>query len=170
MPSAFDLINEFLETRSEQVFRLIYRELTPQLYRMALRLSGDEAEAQDAVQETWLRAVSQLDTFKGKSQFKSWLVGILINCCREKFRQQRDVSDIDDVIEIRSVETKIDSIDLENALNKMPYGYKEVLLLHDLEGYKHHEIGEMLGIAEGTSKSQLFNARKAMRKLLLEKV
>ena len=64
------------------------------------------------------------------------------------------------------VETSIDMIDLEKALSKLPTGYREILLLHDLEGYKHHEIAELLGIKDGTSKSQLFNARRMMRKFL----
>jgi len=168
MSSELDLIRRFREKRDEASFRLIYREVTPAVYRYVLRFLGSDEEAADVVQETWMRAITNLNAFGGRSSFKTWLTGISINCCREIMKKKSRWEDIpeEEADYYQKVETPIDMIDLEKALSKLPTGYREILLLHDLEGYKHHEIAELLGIKDGTSKSQLFNARRMMRKFL----
>jgi len=170
MPSELDLVRHFLEHRDEESFRHLYREVTPGVYRYALRFLGSEEEAADIVQESWIRAIKSLANYKGQSSFKTWLIGISINCCREVLRKSDRWTDLpeDEVGYFSPVENRIETIDLENALSRLSAGYREILLLHDLEGYKHHEIAELLGIKEGTSKSQLFNARRLMRKFLQE--
>ncbi len=170
MPSELDLVRQFLEKGDEQSFRQLYQDITPAVYRYALRFLGSKDDAEDVIQETWIRAVKNLSTYSEKSSFKTWLTGISINCCRELLRKRSRWEDFpqEESRFFDPTETPINVIDLENALDKLSSGYKEILLLHDLEGYKHHEIGEMLGISEGTSKSQLFNARRTMRKYLQE--
>jgi len=165
------MVNEFLLTKNESHFRQLYRLYTLPLYRLALQLSGGSSStAEDIIQETWLRAVNQLHGFRWQSTLKTWLSGIAINCCREYNRKENTSNTTIEELEnlICNVEQKIENkIDIQRALSVLPHGYREILVLHDVEGYKHKEIGELLGISEGTSKSQLFNARKAMKKLLM---
>lgn len=165
------LINNFLTTRSESAFSQLYQQKTPALYQMALRLTAQNNEAEELVQKTWVVAIEKLQNFKGTSTLKTWLIGILINLFREHMRQEQRLKKTDDqsVLDAKSVEMSVsDSIDLENAILQLSPGYKEILLLHDVEGFTHKEIGAMLDISDGTSKSQLFQARKILKKYLNE--
>jgi RNA polymerase sigma-70 factor (ECF subfamily) len=132
-------------------------------------LGGAEAESEDVVQETWIRAADRLSGFRWESQFATWLTGISVNLCRDRLRRdarRQELQPLDGVeLHVRAGRHE-DRIDLERAIALLPAGYREVLILHDVEGFTHGEIGERLGIAEGTSKSQLFFARRAMRSLL----
>lgn len=128
---------------------------------------GQRSVAEDIVQETWVVAIQTLDRFAAKASFKTWLTGILINKFREYQRKNRDTVSLAVLVQ-RPTTTKSQNlnIDLKNAILQLPDGYREVLTLHDIEGFKHKEIAQLLNIKEGTSKSQLFQARKAMRQLL----
>ncbi len=160
------LIRSFLLTRSEYVFRQLYRTYAEDIYRMIFFLTNRNKQAsEDIIQETWLRAIEKLADFKYRSSFKTWLCGIAINCCREHNRKNKfyipsfeEESDTRHLLEIK--------MDVIKALSFLPEGYREILILHDLEGMKHREISVLLGITEGTSKSQLFNARRSIKKLL----
>jgi RNA polymerase sigma-70 factor (ECF subfamily) len=165
-----DLARSLLQDGDEASFRELYRRHTPRLYQFVLRLMGGaEAEAEDVVQETWIRAAERLDGFRWESQFPTWLTGIGLNLCRDRLRRETRRHELQPVdgfeVQVR-VGRHEERIDLERAIARLPAGYREVLLLHDVEGFTHNEIGERLGIAEGTSKSQLFFARRAMRSLL----
>lgn len=162
------LVKGFLFSRSELLFRQLYRKHTLAVYRLALQLTNKDIQGtEDIIQEAWIRAVERLHQFRWESSFKTWLSGIAINCCREYLRKKKSsILPYDDMEKELTVTHSHDKIDLQNALAMLPIGYREVLLLHDMEGYKHEEIGQLLGISEGTSKSQLFHARKAIRKLL----
>lgn len=164
-----EVVRKFLKSKSEALFRVLYRTHTPSLYRFALRLSnGHVASAEDLTQETWERAIARLHSFNAQSTLRSWLTGILLNCSREHSKKlQHDVLSEEHAELLASSAQNIDqNLDLKKALAVLPDGYRTVLILHDFEGYKHHEIGSMLGINEGTSKSQLFNARKVIRNLI----
>ena len=157
------------ESGDEAAFRALYRRHTPALYRLALRLGGgDESWAEELVQRAWIRAVEGLGGFAWRSAFRTWLSGIALNCAREQWRALRSSPE---------VEWKADSapapagdpalrVDLERAIARLPHGYRQVFVLHDVEGFTHEEIGGMLGIEPGTSKSQLFQARRHLRGLL----
>lgn len=159
-----------LEDGDEQAFRELYRRHTPRLYQLVLRLlGGAEAEAEDVVQESWIRAVESLRQFRWESQFPTWLTGIGLNLCRDRMRRSARRAELiaaEPAVRAATPARTEERIDLERALGQLPAGYREVLILHDVEGLTHNEIGSRLGIAEGTSKSQLFFARKAMRRLL----
>lgn len=164
-----EIIRQFLKSRSEALFRMLYRSHTPYLYRVALRLcDGNVEAAEDLTQETWERAVAKLHGFKLQSALRSWLIGILVNCSRERSarRNHEELTEAQTELLMSSAQNIEQTLDLRTALSKLPVGYRSVLVLHDFEGYKHHEIGTMLGITEGTSKSQLFNARNVIRKLI----
>jgi RNA polymerase sigma-70 factor (ECF subfamily) len=165
------LVASFLASRSEKAFLKLYRRYTPVMYQFSLRLLGGKtAEAEEVVQEVWVRAVQRLHSFKWQSSFKTWLNLFVINCCHERRRSLKKISESDMVTGEpaagQAPGKEWERVDLEQAISRLPEGYRQVLILHDLEGYKHSEIAEFLGIAAGTSKSQLFQARKAMRDYL----
>lgn len=158
------------DTLDEQGFRTLYREHSPALYRFALRLTGgSEADASELVQETWVRAVRKLDTFEGRSSFRTWLHGIASRCASEEARRQRrhPLGAGVDALEAKGSAVEA-TLDLERAVASLPVGFRAVLVLYDVEGYRHREIAEMLGISRGTSKSQLSRARARVRALLGE--
>ncbi len=171
MSNEISLIRRFLKTRSEKDFLPLYDLCNDSLYRMSLYLSRKDIDlAYDWLQETWSTGLMKLSDFKGQSELKTWLTGILINISRNHYRKIKPDVALDEVSlkGFDDSQLHFSRMDLEFALMSIPNGYREVLLLHDLEGYTHEEIGGLLGIASGTSKSQLSRARKAMRKVIKE--
>jgi RNA polymerase sigma-70 factor (ECF subfamily) len=165
------LVTRVLEQGDELAFRRLYRRHTPYLYQFALRLlGGNESDAEDVIQETWIRAVEGLTTFRWEAELRTWLGGIALNLCRGVFRRRsRTWLDGDDAIQRMAIAVQPQTelrIDMERALARLPDGYRTVLVLHDLEGYRHDEIAGALGTTTGTSKSQLHRARRAVRRLL----
>jgi len=164
-----DHLTAFQECRDEDTFRGLYRCLTPRLYRVALGwFGGREAEAEDAVQEAWLRAVAGWRVFRGESSVSTWMTGIVLRCCRERSRREalwkESQTPAGPTVPPFDVPLRID---LLRALWALAPGYREVVLLHDLEGLTHAEIAELLGIDEGTSKSQLSRARRSLREWIV---
>lgn len=161
------LVSNFLSCRDESSFRVLYQRHTPTLYQLALRLAGwNVHEAEEIVQDTWLRAVEALAEFRWESSIRTWLSGILINRAREFYRTRKKEQHtiIADELAAEVVATEdFERIDLEQAIAALPNGYRQVLVLHDIEGYTHEEIGRLLEIEAGTSKSQLSHARRAVR-------
>ena len=164
-----DLADLVLRRGDEEAFRVLYRRHTPAVYQFVLRLTGgNEPETEDVLQEAWLRAARGLGEFRWQSAFRSWLTGIALNRVREMARKKkRSLVEVEGEWEIPDpVPDPGHRIDVERALELLPPGFRTVLVLHDVEGFTHREIGEQLGITDGTSKSQLHGARKAMRRLL----
>jgi len=157
--------------RDEGAFRALYRRHTPAVHQFALRLlGGDEHEAEDVVQETWIRAVERLGDFRWEASLRSWLSGIALNLCRALFRR-RDRGWVTLQMEhVPLVDPRPDvgMMDLETAIAGLPDGYRTVLVLHDVEGFTHEEIGLELEISPNTSKSQLSRARSAVRAALAD--
>jgi RNA polymerase sigma-70 factor (ECF subfamily) len=164
------LVDAIIAEGDETAFRELYRRHTPRLNQLLLRmLGGIEQDVEDVVQETWVRAVEGASRFQWKSSFPSWLTGIGINRARELLRRRsrRPLFDLSEQSEPRAPVVPVgERIDLERALALLPDGYRTVLVLHDVEGFRHEEIAAQLGIAAGTSKSQLFHARRYVRALL----
>lgn len=165
-----DLAEAVLRYGEEAAFRELYRRHTPRLLGFVGRLlGGTDAEAEDVAQETWIRACRALGRFRWESSFSTWLMGIGLNIVRDSLRRSARVSllDIDDIPDPPGpMWIPEDRIDLERSIALLPDGYRMVLVLHDVEGMKHREIAEKLDLSEGTTKSQLFNARKMLRALL----
>jgi RNA polymerase sigma factor (sigma-70 family) len=168
------LVERVLARGDERAFRQLYRRHTPSLYGFVLRvLGGRETEAEDVVQETWIRAVEGLAGFRWDASLRTWLCGIALNLCRGIFRRRDrdwirapDMDAVTDAVEDAPARSPEAVIDLERALARLPDGYRTVLVLHDLEGYRHDEIATALGTSTGTSKSQLHRARRAVRRML----
>lgn len=163
-----DLLRRVRDDRDESAFRALYREHTPRLARFVHRLLGavDGTDVEEAVQETWVRAVERLDAFDGRSSLMTWLHGIALNVTRERHRRRsREVGVTWCYGTTRPTDIE-QGIDLERALALLPEKRRLVLVLHDLEGFRHREIAQRLGISVGTSKSQLHDARRQMARLL----
>ena len=147
---------------SEAAFAVLYDRHTPRLLQTAWRLlGGSEHDAEDAVQETWIRGLRALPSWSGESPLGAWLRGIVVHVAIDSLRRSRSLW-----LErgAESVEADLPlRVDLESAITALPPGYRAVLVLHDIEGFTHEEIGARLGITAGTSKGQLFKARRAVR-------
>ncbi|HKZ31769.1 MAG TPA: sigma-70 family RNA polymerase sigma factor [Vicinamibacteria bacterium] len=169
-PADDELVRAFVASRAEEPFRLLFRRHTPALLRLGQRLlGGDAAAAEDAVQEAWIRAVTRLPEFRFESMLRTWLCGFVVNRCREVLRSRGATAPVTAELVSEPTAAPADTaraLDLERAVLGLADGYRAVFVLHDLVGYTHHEIAERLEIQEGTSKSQLFLARRALRQRL----
>jgi RNA polymerase sigma-70 factor (ECF subfamily) len=165
-----ELVEVMLSSGDESAFRELYHRHTPRLFQVVLRiLGGSEHDAEDVVQETWMRATQRVSKFRWEAKLGTWLTAIGINLCRENLRKNGRFPTVELEPEIEpglQLSPSGEWIDLERAIEVLPDGYRAILVLHDLEGYTHEEIGKLLEIAEGTSKSQLSRARRTLRALL----
>jgi RNA polymerase sigma-70 factor (ECF subfamily) len=162
------LVDAYLARRDDDSFLALYRAHTPALYRTAWRMGGvPAAEVEDVVQETWLRAARGLDQFRFQSALRTWLTGVLIHCLQESRRRHIPAGDSRDPGEPEARRTTPHlQIDLERAVASLPSGMRDVFVLHDVEGLTHEEVAAVLEITAGTSKSQLFDARRKLREAL----
>jgi RNA polymerase sigma-70 factor (ECF subfamily) len=161
-------------------FEELYRLHAGRLYSVALRLVGNPADAEDLLQEIFLAAHRKLDTFRGESALGTWLYRLATNLCLDHLRSRsgrsRQVTDaldddagLPDPSSATLAEQTVTKMDLERALARLPEGCRAAFVLHDVEGLEHREVAEVLGVAEGTSKSQVHKARMKLRALLAEK-
>lgn len=157
-------------------FEEIYRLHSGRLYAVAYRMLGHAEDAEDMLQEIFLLAFRKLGSFKGDSSLGTWLYRLGMNACLDRLRSKARRNDqqtewLDDDLPPARATTAagggfVHRLDLERALRALPTGCRAAFLLHDVEGFEHREIAAMLGIAEGTSKSQVHKARMRLRGLL----
>jgi RNA polymerase sigma-70 factor (ECF subfamily) len=170
MTSDRDLAELVLKDGDERAFRELYRRHTPRLYLLVLRLLGHSVmDAEDVVQDTWVRAVKELAGFRWEAALSTWLTAIGCNVARDRLRKlkrQEEKELLPPSVAPWASFQPGEQVDLEQAIRRLPEGYRTVLVMHDLEGFTHEEIGTALGIAPGTSKSQLFGARRSLRAML----
>jgi RNA polymerase sigma-70 factor (ECF subfamily) len=154
-------------------FERLYRGHIARIHSLARRMLGvGDDEADEAAQDVFVRAWEKLGTFRGEAAFGTWLHRLAINVIlgrreRRGIQRQRYLEDngvLETVAGRRSAPET--SMDIEAAIARLPDGARQIFVLHDVEGYRHEEIGEMLGLAAGTSKSQLHRARMALRQHL----
>ena len=155
-------------------FEALYRAHAGRVYALCLRLTADATQAEERTQDAFVRAWERLATFRGESAFSSWLYRLTVNEVllgrrAERRREQRVVT-TDDPAALerpRGADPAAGrALDLERAVAALPPGAREVFVLHDVEGYRHQEIAALAGIAVGTSKAQLFRARRLLREAL----
>jgi RNA polymerase sigma-70 factor (ECF subfamily) len=167
-----------------EVFEYLYRLHSRRVYAVCLRMVGNTAEAEDLTQETFLLLLRKIHTFRGESAFSTWLHRLAVNLVLMRLRKKSPpivsieaASDPDDEIASPSIdigapdlllEGSIDRINLERCLKRLPAGYRAIFVLHDIQGYQHNEIAEIMGRSVGVSKSQLHKARARLRELLHE--
>ena len=147
---------------------------------------GNTAEAEDLTQEAFLQLFRKIATFRGESAFSTWLHRLAVNVVLMKLRKKsgketslEQVTEPDEesgtprrdfgTIDLR-LSGSLDRVNLQRAVDQLPPGYKAAFILHDVQGYEHNEIAEMLGCSIGNSKSQLHKARMRLRDLLQEAV
>ena len=155
-------------------FEALYREHSPRLYALARRMTGSPHESEDLLQEIFLQVHRKLDSFRGDAALGTWVYRLALHHCLDfvRSRQSRMSAITDGFAEdgwnepVALHDTPIARLDLERAVQQLPDGYRAAFVLHDIEGLDHKQIGEMLGISEGTSRSQVFKARMKLRGLL----
>ena len=155
----------------------LYRRHGARLYNLAYRMLGQAADAEDLLQETFLQVFRRIETFKGDAAFSTWLYRMAMNLCLDRLRSkagktERQTTSIEDVREWRlagrgALDGSVKRIDLERAIALLPDACRAAFLLHDVEGFEHQEVGRMLGVSDGTSKSQVHKARLRIRAFLL---
>ncbi len=158
-------------------FEELYRTHAGRLHSLAFRMVGNAADAEDLLQEIFLSAHRKLESFRGESTLGTWLYRLAVNLCLDYLRSRAGrASHLTDPLDDelgrpepggRSLADRtVSKMDLERALAQLPVGCRTAFVLHDVEGLEHKEIGEVMGIAEGTSKSQVHKARLRLRSLL----
>jgi RNA polymerase sigma-70 factor (ECF subfamily) len=158
-------------------FEDVYKAHAGRLYGVALRMVGNPTDAEDMLQEIFLAAHRKLETFRGESALGTWLYRLAVNLCLDYLRSRTgraiqvtdpldDEHGLSDVGSRGLAERTVTKMDLERALAQLPEGCRMAFVLHDVEGLEHREVAEIMGIAEGTSKSQVHKARLRLRTLL----
>jgi RNA polymerase sigma-70 factor, ECF subfamily len=168
----------------EQAFAKLYHLHKKHVYSVCLRMTRHEADAEDMTQEAFLQAFRNVKSFRGDSAFPTWLHRIAVNTVLMKMRSRKSqpFMSLDDPVSTESASLKrevgradpslsriADRIVLGRAIEDLPKGYRHIFNLHEVEGYQHREIAQLLQCSVGTSKSQLYKAKMKMRHLLLTK-
>jgi RNA polymerase sigma-70 factor, ECF subfamily len=160
------------DPRAERAF---YDRHVDKVYRMAYRLTGDATQAQDCTQETFVRAFDRLAQYRGDAALATWICSICVSVSLNRVRSTKTrhgrEAGYEEALTF-AVTQRESEPDLKQrmraAIDALPDGYRTVFLMHDLEGYTHEEIGRVLDIESGTSKAQLFRARRKLRVALAE--
>jgi len=161
-------------------FEALYHLHKRRVYSFCLRMTANTAAAEDLTQEAFLQLFRKIGTFRGESAFSTWLHRMAVNVVLMQFRKKGlAIVPLEETLDSEEESAKkepgaddlrlagsIDRLQLENAIEELPPGYKRIFLLHDVEGYEHNEIAEMVGCSIGNSKSQLHKARMRLRSLL----
>ena len=154
-----------------RAFEALYRTHLPRVHSLVRRMTAGR-DADELTQDVFVRLWQKLGTFRGDSSFSTWLHRLAVNVVIERFRTDQTrrsrLHDGEDIFEMlpAPAQTRDIGMDFEAALERLPDGAREIFVLHDVEGYKHHEIATMLEISAGTSKAQLHRARMMLRKHL----
>lgn len=160
-------------------FERIFRSYNRRVYGLCLRMVRNQTDAEDLTQEAFLQLFRKIHTFRGESVFSTWLYRVSANVVLMRLRKKGlmeiplDNSD-EEEDSVRKefgapdlvLNGTIDRMNLDRAIGELPPGYRKAFMLHDVEGYEHHEIAEILGCSIGNSKSQLHKARMQLRNLL----
>ena len=158
-------------------FEELYRRHNRRVYALCLRMTQNQTEAEDLMQEAFIQLFRKIGSFRGDSAFTTWLHRLTVNQVLMHFRKRsvkmEKTTEEGDTPERMVMGTEnpntmpvVDRIALDRAIAQLPPGYRSVFVLHDIEGHEHEEIARILGVAVGTSKSQLHKARMRLRALL----
>jgi RNA polymerase sigma-70 factor, ECF subfamily len=156
-------------------FEDLYRLHAGRVYNLTCRFAGNPTDGEDLLQEIFVLVFRKLGSFKGESALSTWIYRLATNHCLDhvrsraaRARQATDPLEESDVtVSTTSRPLRAERLDLERAIAQLPDGYRAAFVLHDVEGFEHHEVAALLGIAEGTSKSQVHKARLKIREYLL---
>ncbi|MBC8484413.1 MAG: RNA polymerase sigma factor [Bacteroidetes bacterium] len=159
----------------DKAFKELFQQNVSRVYALCLRFSADKDTADDLTQKVFIKAWEKLKTFRGESRFSTWLHRIAVNIflmhkrAEKRFLKKTPCNEQIWINKNGKIESNVEiNIDLEKAIASLPKQARMVLILHDIEGYKHKEISDMLKIRIGTSKANLHRARKQLREELLK--
>jgi len=161
-------------------FQTLYDLHKRRVYSLCLRMTANAAEAEDLTQEAFLQLFRKIGTFRGESAFSTWLHRMAVNVVLMRLRKKNlPIVPLDDPLETEEESSKkepgapdlklagaVDRMQIQRAVDDLPPGYRTIFVLHDVEGYEHNEIAELVGCSIGNSKSQLHKARMKLRDLL----
>jgi RNA polymerase sigma-70 factor (ECF subfamily) len=155
--------------------KLLYQKFAGKMLSLCFRYFKSREEAEDVLQDGFVKVFKNIDKFQGTGSFEGWIKRIMVNTALEELRKKKRefiTQDIDDLYtqpeSVDRTDSAINTKDLINYIQRLPDGYKLVFNLFVIEGYSHGEIGQMLNIGEGTSKSQLSKARAYLQKMMNE--
>src|SRR6202140_3189386 len=167
-------------------FEFLYRLHGRRVYALCLRMVGNPADAEDLMQEAFLQLFRKIGTFRGESAFSTWLHRMTVNVVLMRLRKKSLPTDsLEETLEPDAENSgpkrdvgapdlrlsgAVDRVNLERSIEKLPPGYRTVFVLHDVQGYEHNEIADIMGCSVGNSKSQLHKARTRLRELLQEEI
>lgn len=163
-----------------KAFETIYERHHRRVYSLCLRMVANATEAEDLAQEVFIQLFRKIGSFRGESAFTTWLHRLTVNHVLMHFRkrgvrlekttEEGEIGEIQDYLQAAAERPRfVDRIALDKAISELPPGYRTVFVLHDVEGFEHEEVADMLGVSVGTSKSQLHKARMRLRELLNKK-
>jgi RNA polymerase sigma factor (sigma-70 family) len=171
IPSETDLIKGCIDG-NRQMQELLYKKFSQKMYGVCLRYSGNVDDANDLLQEGFIKVFKNLLKFRGDGSLEGWIRRIFVNTSIEHFRKKVKLYNVTEVQENTIEDTDLNILDtlaekdIIILVNELSPGYKTVFNMHVIEGYSHKEIADMLGITEGTSKSQLARAKGVLKKSL----
>ncbi len=167
-------------------FEFLYQLHGRRVYALCLRMVGNPADAEDLMQEAFLQLFRKIGTFRGESAFSTWLHRMTVNVVLMRLRKKSLPTDsLEETLEPDAENSgpkrdvgapdlrlsgAVDRVNLERSIEKLPPGYRTVFVLHDVQGYEHNEIADIMGCSVGNSKSQLHKARTRLRELLQEEI
>jgi len=160
-------------------FEFLYQMHSRRVYALCLRMVNNPADAEDLMQEAFLQLFRKIGTFRGESAFSTWLHRMTVNVVLMRLRKKSlPVASLEETGGPRKdlgapdlrLSGAVDRVNLERSVEKLPPGYRTVFVLHDVQGYEHNEIAEIMGCSVGNSKSQLHKARTRLRDLLQEEL
>jgi len=150
----------------------LYKKFSPKMYGVCLRYAGNTEDANDILQEGFIKIFKNIGKFRSEGSFEGWIRRIFVNTSIEHFRKKVKLYNVTEVQENTIEDKELDALDLLDAkdiisiVNELSPGYKAVFNMHIIEGYSHKEIAGILGITEGTSKSQLARAKGVLKKMV----
>ncbi len=166
------LIEKAIENNREAQ-HVLFEMYAPKMLSVCRYYIKDLQHAEESMLNGFYKVFSNLKTFKGEGSFEGWIRRIMVRECISFLRQQKQIEFSIETVEIEhdftnNIETEIEVAEIQQLIDTLPEGYKVVFVMYAIEGYKHHEIAKMLSITEGTSKSQLFKARKMLQQKINE--
>lgn len=186
MTNTHQLTSDFDLARAASIgdrnaFEELYRRHHRRVYSLCLRMTANTSEAEDLTQDVFIQLFRRIDSYRGEAAFSTWLHRLTVNQVLMRLRKKDikfETTTADGELPLKAEENRstattpsfTDAIAIERAIAQLPPGYRTVFVLHDIEGYEHEEIANLLNITVGTSKSQLHKARMKLRSLLLKKV
>ena len=166
-----DLLQGSIEGNREMQ-EILYHRFSPKMYAVCLRYSGNSTDAQDLLQEGFIKVFKNLGKYRGEGSFEGWMRRIFLNTSIEHYRKKVNMFSVTETQEV-TIEDKewniLDNLaekDIISMIHELSPGYRVVFNMHVIEGYSHKEIADILGINEGTSKSQLARAKGVLKKMV----